>query len=555
MGMKGFRRTIERIAIAMMFCLEGCHYAPDIASQKGQAKSEPVKVAEETPAASPVPDKASDSQVVTITAGQAPWLPSGTKLPYEYSEIVYLDGKRIGFTNNAITASAREGANIVHVKSNSLIEVFRDGQATRQQVEIESIESLDGALRRYSEVMRSGTEETETSGTVHLGALHLETQNLTAADSPVNALPEINWPRTAWGPLGVQQILLSQPMQPGQVFKAQIFVPVLHQLAAVQLTAGQYEETSLPGDSVVARLLPVDVVMKMETGTIESRNWINEAGEILKNVTLKGLNLASYRAPREVAEKFESEVKVDVLDVASVKLDRALPNPFSLNRVVYEIEAKDFDPLTLLSNRSNQERRAVTLRIAEVTVYRLGRDTRLPNTVEIDPPSDACRKPGPMIQSNEPIIEELAVALSAQATRPSEIAIRLTRGVYERIKKKNFSRGFLSAVDVAKALEGDCTEHAVLLAALLRNRGIPARLASGLVYTQAGGNPRMAYHLWVEAWIDGRWIPLDGTIGGMAGSGHIKFLETPLEGANPYAALLPVLEGMSQLSIRVLAAQ
>lgn len=47
-----------------------------------------------------------------------------------------------------------------------------------------------------------------------------------------------------------------------------------------------------------------------------------------------------------------------------------------------------------------------------------------------------------------------------------------------------------------------------LLVALLRNRGIPSRVLSGLVLT-ADQEPRL--HYWVEAWIDQQWFPLDPT--------------------------------------------
>ena len=69
----------------------------------------------------------------------------------------------------------------------------------------------------------------------------------------------------------------------------------------------------------------------------------------------------------------------------------------------------------------------------------------------------------------------------------------------------------MTASDVARSHSGDCKAHAVYLAALARARGIPARVAVGLVYSD-----RLAafgYHMWTEVYIDGRWIPLDGTLG------------------------------------------
>ncbi|MBK8860886.1 MAG: transglutaminase domain-containing protein [Sphingomonadales bacterium] len=63
---------------------------------------------------------------------------------------------------------------------------------------------------------------------------------------------------------------------------------------------------------------------------------------------------------------------------------------------------------------------------------------------------------------------------------------------------------------------GDCTEDAVLLAALARTAGIPARVASGLVYDRErfhGARDAFLPHSWTLAWIDGRWRSFDISIG------------------------------------------
>jgi hypothetical protein len=52
---------------------------------------------------------------------------------------------------------------------------------------------------------------------------------------------------------------------------------------------------------------------------------------------------------------------------------------------------------------------------------------------------------------------------------------------------------------------GDAGGKARLLLALLRARGVPARVVTGLAL--ARGDDQQA-HRWVEAWVDGRWLPL-----------------------------------------------
>jgi transglutaminase-like putative cysteine protease len=53
----------------------------------------------------------------------------------------------------------------------------------------------------------------------------------------------------------------------------------------------------------------------------------------------------------------------------------------------------------------------------------------------------------------------------------------------------------------------------VLLAALLRGFGIPARLASGYIYSGTEGDDLacLYLHAWTQALINGIWIDLDAT--------------------------------------------
>jgi transglutaminase-like putative cysteine protease len=77
-----------------------------------------------------------------------------------------------------------------------------------------------------------------------------------------------------------------------------------------------------------------------------------------------------------------------------------------------------------------------------------------------------------------------------------------------------------SAVDVLEHKVGDCNEHAVLAAALLRAAGVPARLAVGVVYFEG----RFYYHAWLEVYY-GRWMAVDPLSGQIpADATHIRFL-------------------------------
>ena len=99
--------------------------------------------------------------------------------------------------------------------------------------------------------------------------------------------------------------------------------------------------------------------------------------------------------------------------------------------------------------------------------------------------------------------------------------------------------------------KGDCTEHAVLLAALCRARGIPARVAIGLSYVSAAKG--FGYHMWNEVWIDGTWAPLDATLAqGGIGAAHLKLGDSSLKGTSAFGTFLPVAQVIGQLKIEIL---
>jgi len=81
----------------------------------------------------------------------------------------------------------------------------------------------------------------------------------------------------------------------------------------------------------------------------------------------------------------------------------------------------------------------------------------------------------------------------------------------------------LSLPDALSTLEhrmGDCNEHAVLLAALARAAGVPARVEAGLVYARG----RFYYHAWNLLFV-GRWITADAVFGQMpADVTHLRFV-------------------------------
>lgn len=80
------------------------------------------------------------------------------------------------------------------------------------------------------------------------------------------------------------------------------------------------------------------------------------------------------------------------------------------------------------------------------------------------------------------------------------------------------------ASEVARGLSGDCTEHALLTAALARSVGIPARVVWGAAVVHADGRWRAYGHAWVHARVPAsagepaRWTVLDSALAAHPGA-------------------------------------
>lgn len=102
-----------------------------------------------------------------------------------------------------------------------------------------------------------------------------------------------------------------------------------------------------------------------------------------------------------------------------------------------------------------------------------------------------------------------------------------------------------NALEVLKNRTGDCNEHAVLTAALLRSAGVPAQIETGLVYL----NGRFYYHAWNLAYV-GQWITADAVFNQIpADVTHIRLVRG--EGSQQ----LDLLGVMGKIKLEVISAK
>jgi transglutaminase-like putative cysteine protease len=115
---------------------------------------------------------------------------------------------------------------------------------------------------------------------------------------------------------------------------------------------------------------------------------------------------------------------------------------------------------------------------------------------------------------HNPAVRAAALNVPCDSDKTWDLALALWKYVDKTILTKNLEVAFDPASNVLATGKGDCTEHAVLLAALARARGLPSRVLVGLTQVPGtGGNEwEFGYHAWTEGWIDGTWVSLDAAL-------------------------------------------
>lgn len=299
------------------------------------------------------------------------------------------------------------------------------------------------------------------------------------------------------------------------------------------------------------KLLRVDASIHIPGQTSKQTTWIDGSGEILK-LDVPVFGFVIYRTTKEIALLPSESGGFDLGKMSMVKIERTLPDPHATRRITYRARVKDGSLDGVFTTGLSQSVKQLADKSVEVTVRAVRPDQPAEIDVPVDQPTDDDLQPNSLIQSDDERVMRLARDVVANSTNAWTIARELERHVNSKLKDVNFSQAFATAAEVAETLEGDCTEHAVLLAALCRARNIPARVAIGLVYFRGKSGEGFGYHMWTEVWITDRWVPLDATLGrGGIGAAHLKIAHSSLKGADAYSAFLPVIPVIGRLELEI----
>ena len=506
-------------------------------SADGPSASERATVADQTPKRS-TPDDVAPPVGYSLAEDRDAW------------DAVYAMGHKMGHQHVRVRRHRDGGREDVRIELTSQAAFLRFGEPVEVTTNLTSRETPDGRLIDFEAMEKLGPSPTETRGRVEGDALVLE-KTLEKQTRTVR-LP---WSERNGGFQAVEFSLLSRPMRPSETRVFRALLPVFHQTATVRLTARDHEDVQLLDGT--KRLLRVDSRVVLPDGqTIDGVYWLDERGETLKTRVEGALQQETFRCSRDEALDKQGLGTLDIGLISMVALERRIPWPHTSRRIRYRASLADGDPAATFVPGLSQRVKPLGPHSAELTVLAVRPDEPKTSSVDAgDAPTPDDRAPNSRIQSDDQQVRAMAKAAVEGKQGDWEKAVALERYVFDNIHDKNLSQALASAAEVARTREGDCTEHAVLLAAMARAEGLPARVAIGLVYFEQPREPRHAfgYHMWTEIFVQDRWIPMDATLGlGGIGGAHLKLAHASLKDTDAMNPFLPVIKVLGQLKLEVL---
>jgi hypothetical protein len=489
------------------------------------------------PEAQLVAEKTVASEAAEKNAAETP-----AEVIQEIWEETYLQGVKVGFTKTEI-AKVREGdATLIRCRQTGELHLKRDGQTSDQSMSFTCWQTEDGKLIQFESQMEGGGSKTLGSGQVERN--QLRTKTLTVGKTQRQSF---DWKPEYGGYVAVDESLRKQPLKPKEKRTIVSLTAPINSPAATQLTAENYEVTSLRTGK--QKLLKVRASTILGEQTLDSELWVTEKGEILK--TRQPFGLETYRTTKSIATNLATIGEVDLLRSTIVKPKGEARKLAAAHRAVYLIRLKEGNPAKSFSNCLSHQLKAESDHSARLIITAIRPD--VPKMLAEKNPKPAADDllPTSYIQSDDAEVVRLASSVASEEKDSWKVACALEKFVDETITDKNFGSALATAAEVARTKAGDCTEHSVLFAALCRARKIPARVAFGLIYSEHLGG--FAYHMWTEVWVSDRWIPMDATLGqGGIGCDHIKLGDSNLKGSESLAAMASVAQVLNQLEVEIL---
>jgi len=372
-----------------------------------------------------------------------------------------------------------------------------------QDINLKTIGRLntDYTLSSFDFDISSGRFVFSVKGVVSGNVLSIKTHSLDSTDNF-----DIKIKERLYMAAGIMNAVEASGIKAGDEYTFQVFDPATMSSEPVRVRVIGNEEVLNMG--TIKKVKKVAIMFKGLTQLA----WVGKNGEVIKEKGILGISLEKTTRD-DALFGLPVESSQDLTIAASVPSSVFINNAGKLTRLEVEISGIKYDHLYLDGGRQSLKDNLLVINKEPLPDF-----STAYNIDVLKRPQSKFLEPTPFIESGHPKIQNLVKRIVAADEKPLKKTIKLVDWINKNIEK----RPVLSLPDALATIEngaGDCNEHAVLLAALARAAGIPAKIEAGLVYL----NGRFYYHAWNLLYL-GEWITVDSRFGQIpADVTHIRF--------------------------------
>jgi len=417
---------------------------------------------------------------------------------------VFIDGKKAGYAVRNRTAA--EGKVTTTEKVN--ITLSRTDIPVTMNTSETSIETTSGKPLGFEAVQDMSVMSMKVTGTVNQQGM----VNLTVASMGKEEKSTLEWPKGAVMAEGLRLLELKSGLKEGSSYTVRIFNPSLLDAIDAQVSVGPRQNIDLLGRVVALTEIKTTISMP-EAGDIVGTDYVDENLRLQKSLMpVAGLMVEMIACGKEFA--MGGNDVPEIVEKMFIKSPVPLEDVGSAKSITYHLIAvPGVNSLRIPSNDNQSVRQnsdgSLTVIVEPVKVRSGGRFPYRGSDKAIL----EAMQPSRYVQSDRKEIIELAKLAVGDSKDALDAAEKIESFVAGYIENKSLSVGYASAAEVAASRQGDCSEFAVLTAALCRAVGIPAQVVVGIAYVDEFGGMENGFggHAWVQAYIGGKWVGLDAT--------------------------------------------
>lgn len=474
---------------------------------------------------------------------------NGGKSILDLWDAAYMEGGKAGYIHTTVVEHERGERKLYQATMQLNLTVKRFQQTIPLRMDTGDIETDDGkVLGTFMRQYLGQDKMLEVTGAVAGNEIRL-TQDKTVKLKPAP------WDDKVVGLYKQQRLFVDGKVKPGDSFTYRSFEPSINLVISTNVKIKDYEQVEIFSGSGSQRLLRVESVperiQNVQLPALVS--WLDDKYETVRSqVEIPGLGkIMLYRAPKEVALAPGPVATLTDIGIGQyIKLSRRIQRPYDTSYAVYRIRVNgDDDPASTFSKDERQIIKSVQGNIIELEV----RGTPNVATGIASPsPGGEFLESNYFINSDDAKVRELARLAVGGETDPGRKTLRIVQWVNRNMTSKSHE-AMATADHVARTLQGDCSEYAMLTAAMCRAEGIASRTAIGLIYADAPeSGPVFAFHMWAEVHLGGRWYPVDATLGrGFVGATHLKITDQSWHETRSLTPLFPVVRVLGRLGVEV----